>query len=208
MQSSSACRSSRLRQLDNRRCSRSAAGPTGHRHQLHDYQGNDFPFITEPFDLLVDAILETTGPGVLTFEYLGFEAGYTNSFLFDGNQCFRTGSSTSGGTCSGTTSGGAIDFQFWSNLKTADFDAVVWDNLNPPASLLSYSIGVIQEGTNQFLLLWDDSGKNEDDNHDDLGVRVTFRPLEQVPEPTSIAIMLAGMAGLAGMRRRRRQAAK
>jgi hypothetical protein len=39
-------------------------------------------------------------------------------------------------------------------------------------------------------------------------VRVTFRPLEQVPEPTSIAIMLAGMAGLAGMRRRRRQAAK
>ena len=85
---------------------------------------------------------------------------------------------------------------------------MVWDNLNPPGSILTYSVGVIQEATNQFLLLWDDSGKEADDNHDDLGVRVTFRPLEQVPEPTSIAIMLAGMAGLAGMRRRRRQAAK
>jgi len=92
--------------------------------------------------------------------------------------------------------------------SNADFDAVVWDNLSPAGSILSYSAGVIQEGTNQFLLLWDDSGKESDDNHDDLGVRVTFRPLEQVPEPTSIAIMLAGMAGLAGMRRRRRQAAK
>jgi len=169
---------------------------------------NDFPFLSEPFDLLVDAILETTGPGVLTFEYLGFEAGYANSFLFDGNPCFRTGSSTEGDTCSGATSGGAIDFQFWSNLETADFDAVVWDNLSPPGSILSYSVGVIQEGTNQFLLLWDDSGKGPDDDYDDLGVRVTFRPLEQVPEPTSMAIMLAGMAGLAGMRRRQRQAAK
>ena len=99
----------------------------------------------------------------------------------------------------------AIDVEFWSNLKTADFAAVVWDNLNPPGTLLSYSIGVIQEGTNQFLLLWDDSGKESDDNHDDLGVRVTFRPLEQVPEPASLTLMLAGVAGLAGLRRRRRQ---
>ena len=85
---------------------------------------------------------------------------------------------------------------------------MVWDNLSPPGSILSYSVGVIQEGTNQFLLLWDDSGKGPDDDYDDLGVRVTFRPLEQVPEPTSMAIMLAGMAGLAGMRRRPRQATK
>jgi hypothetical protein len=168
-------------------------------------QGNDFPFVTEPFDLLIDAILETTGPGVLTFEYLGFEAGFTNSFLFDGGLCFRTGTSVEGATCGGSTAGGPLDFEFWSNLEGPNFDAVVWDNLNPPGSILSYSIGVIQEGANQFLLLWDDSGKKEDDNHDDLGVRVTFRPLEQVPEPASLTLMLAGVAGLAGLRRRRRQ---
>jgi hypothetical protein len=166
--------------------------------------GNDFPFLSEPFDLLVDAVLETTGPGVLTFEYLGFEAGYTNSFLFDGDPCFRTGSTAEGATCGGATAGGAIDFEFWSDRDTANLDAIVWDNLAPPGSILSYSIGVIQEGPNQFLLLWDDSGKKEDDNHDDLGVRVTFRPLEQVPEPASLTLMLAGMAGLAGLRRRRR----
>jgi hypothetical protein len=168
-------------------------------------QGNDFPFLTEPFDVLIDAVLETTGAGTLTFEYLGYEAGYTNSFLFDGDLCFRTGASVEGATCGGSTSGGTLDFEFWSNLKGPDFDAVVWDNLNPPGSAQSYSIAVIQEAENQFLLLWDDSGKKEDDNHDDLGVRVTFRPLEQVPEPGSMALMIAGMAGLAGLKRRRSQ---
>ena len=168
--------------------------------------GNDFPFLAEPFDVLIDAVLETTGAGVLTFEYLGFEAGYTNSFLFDGSPCFETGTSPEGATCGGSTSGGAIDFQFWSDLGSGNLDAVVWDNLSAPAALLAYSIGVIQEGQNQFVLLWDDSGAKEDDDHDDLGVRVNFRPLEQVPEPTSMAIMLAGLVGLAGLRRRCRQA--
>jgi hypothetical protein len=166
-------------------------------------QGNDFPFLVEPFQLLVDGILETTGPGTVTFEYLGFEAGYTNSFVFNDQLCFRTGVSAVGATCGGSVSAGALDFEFWSNLRGPDFDAIVWDNLSPPGSILDYSIGVIQEGENQFLLLWDDSGNKQDDNHDDLGIRVTFRPLEQVPEPTSMAVMLAGLAGLAGLRRKR-----
>jgi hypothetical protein len=166
-------------------------------------QGNDFPFLVEPFQLLVDGILETTGPGTITFEYLGFEASYTNSFFFNDELCFRTAVSVEGATCGGTVSGGALDFEFWSRLKGPNLDTVVWDNQSPPGSIQDYSIGLIQEGENQFLLLWDDSGKKKDDNHDDLGIRVTFRPLEQVPEPTSMAVMLAGLAGLAGLRRKR-----
>ena len=166
-------------------------------------QGNDFPFLVEPFQLLVDGILETTGPGTITFEYLGFEASYTNSFFFNDELCFRTGVSAEGATCGGTVSGGPLDFEFWSSLKSPNLDTVVWDNQSPPGSIQDYSVGLIQEGDNQFLLLWDDSGKKKDDNHDDLGIRVTFRPLEQVPEPTSMAVMLAGLAGLAGLRRKR-----
>jgi hypothetical protein len=166
-------------------------------------QGNDFPFVTDPFQLLIDGVLETTGAGVVTFEYLGFEAGFTNSFVFNDQLCFRTGVSAEGATCGGQVSGGAVSFAFWSDLGGPNFDAVVWDNGAPPDSILDYSIGIIQEGPNQFLLLWDDSGNKEDDDHDDLGIRITFRPLEQVPEPTSMAVMVAGLAGLAGLRRTR-----
>ena len=73
--------------------------------------GNDYPFLAEPLMITLDGVLETTGAGKLTFEYLGYEAAWINSFLVEGEDCFTTGRSEVGATCSVATSGGIVDFQ-------------------------------------------------------------------------------------------------
>ena len=52
--------------------------------------GNDYPFLAEPLTIRLDGVLETTGAGKLTFEYLGYEAAWINSFLVEGEDCFTT----------------------------------------------------------------------------------------------------------------------
>jgi hypothetical protein len=72
--------------------------------------GNDYPFLAEPMTITLDGVLETTGPGTLTFEYLGYEAAWINAFLVEGEDCFTTGRSKVGATCSMATSGGSSTF--------------------------------------------------------------------------------------------------
>lgn len=166
---------------------------------------NDYRFLDRPSALLRDAVLETTGAGRLTFEYLGHETRWSNSFLVDGEQCFRTGISRVGETCSAQSSGGIVNFEFRSSLGTENSDAAVWSNVTPPQNPQRFSVGVIQEAPNTFLVLWDDSAA-ENDDHDDLGVRIVFEP---GPEPNgdAVGLMLAGLLGAAGFVRRRQREA-
>lgn len=166
---------------------------------------NDYPFLDRPSELTRDAVLETTGAGTLTFEYLGHETRWSNSFLVDGEQCFRTGISTVGATCGAQSGGGIVNFEFRSSLGTERPDAAVWRNLAAPREAQPFSVGVIQDGPNTFLVLWDDSGAQNDD-HDDLGVRIVFEPGPE-RNADAVGLMLAGLLGAAGFVRRRQREA-
>jgi hypothetical protein len=167
--------------------------------------GNDFGFVSEPFDVVVDGVLEATGAGDLTYTYLGFEAGYTNTFVVDSKLCFRNkgvGKTSVGANCSATTTGAALDFALWTSLGSPALDTVVQGNEPTSAGKKDHSIGFIRESDFSFLILWDDSGAQKDSDFDDLAVRVTFAPAS-VPEPGSLALFGLGLLGLAHAARRR-----
>jgi hypothetical protein len=165
-------------------------------------EGNDYPFLAEPLTITLDGVLETTGAGKLTFEYLGYEEARIHTFLVEGEDCFTTGRSQVGATCSVATSGGIVDFQFRTS-PGADPGAAVWSNRAPPGSTQRYGIGVVEESPNTFLILWNSGGR---DDYDDLGVRVVFEP-ESRRSRDRLGVMLAGLVGAVGFVRRRNREA-
>jgi hypothetical protein len=167
-------------------------------------QGNDYPFLETPAVITRNGVLETTGAGKLTFEYLGYEAGRVNTFLVEGEDCFKTDSSKVGATCTAATSGGAIDFQFRADPRDADAGAAVWSNRAPPRSADGHGIGLIQEAPNTFLILWNSDALDGD--YDDLGVRVVFEP-EPARHRDRPGVLLAGVVGAAGFVWRRTRVA-
>lgn len=165
-------------------------------------EGNDYPFLAKPLAITVDGVLEATGAGKLTFEYLGYEAVGINTFLVEGEDCFTTGGSKVGATCSATTAGGIVDFQFRSS-PGGDPSVAAWSNRAPPGSTQRYTVGVVEEAPNTFLILWNSGGP---DDYDDLGVRVVFEP-ESRRNRDRLGVMLAGLVGAVGFVRRRNREA-
>ena len=149
------------------------------------------------------ATLTLTEDSVLTFEFLGSESNFNDTFT-----------------------AGAVSFTEMSNFTPWSVTLLGADlfSAGSLAGLLNFSstgpgadatvgddgFGIFlgegwQSGlmTNVFYLGYDDQITNIDDNHDDMIIRVTVSPA--VPEPATWAMMLMGF-GAAGyaMRRRRR----
>ena len=153
-----------------------------------------------------------SGPAQLSFEFLGSESGYSDTFtagsanytensnienhfgspILLGFQNYASGGMISGlnFTTSGVGSGGAN-----AGIGAPGFGLFLGPNQVSGAS-----------GITDFYLGYDDQVTNSDDNHDDFIVHV--RVGAPVPEPATWAMMLVGFGAVGyGMRRRTRKTA-
>ena len=62
-----------------------------------------------------------------------------------------------------------------------------------PYLLVDTVVAYIPFDGNTWLIFWDDSGANNDDDYDDLIARVYFEPGRQVPEPATLGLLAAGL---------------
>lgn len=163
------------------------------------------------------ARVELDGPGIVTAEFLGFEAGFSNTFTFGPNsfttECPDCGEgqqifpavlsfdvlSAIGGLLpfSFSTSGGGGSVANGSNPDDAT-------SSNPGINFFASIVGAPGARSGQSLLLFfDDDGGNNDDNHDDMVVRLS---VSAIPLPAAGWLLLASLAGLGFVSGRRRAA--
>lgn len=167
------------------------------------------------------------GPLQITVDYFGAEAGFQNSFSGFGGACsFNHGGGTTFNalgnplqTCVvNNVASGLLDFGFISGLP-----GIADNGSNPDNSLgatpnffvsLTSTAGLggldnngdlstAGSGTIAWLFL-DDGGAGDDDNHDDMVVRLSITGGSiGIPEPGTVALLGAALLGMGAVRRRR-----
>jgi len=155
-------------------------------------------FTIDYTDLTVDA------PGTITFRVHGKEAGFTNGFESSDAGIDEQYPSDFGfdlpGTVIGSYSVADMEDFDWMFTSAAGVDAALGEQ--GFAIFTLNANGSSNIGTSVVWMGFDDDGAGPDDNHDDLIVSARFA--SAVPEPATIGLLGAGLAGLGFFARRRR----
>jgi len=170
--------------------------------------GNDVPVFTSGLE---DALITTALPGTLSVTFLGKEAGHQNLFAVAGTPLLNMLNNVAVGFTDMTQVGaGALPFRFMDNndgtaapnggnaSNGVHGSYVIFGSRDKDGgwtALTSYG-----GGTYDLIIGWNDGAKVDAD-YDDHVLGLTLAP---VPEPGTYAMMLAGLAAMGFIARRRR----
>ncbi len=165
-----------------------------------------------PLSGFFGSAIGVSGPGTVTYTLLGWEAGFENGFSAPAGSFSTEGNASYPSDLEFDPTG--IDsfsfFEAGSGLLTFSFSAnggaqivANGDNLDDSAGMASAPNFFASERNGSIYLFLDDNGGENDDNHDDLVVRVDVTP---VPLPAGIWLFATALGGL-GLLARKRAAA-
>ena len=155
-------------------------------------------YATSGIDLVVDA------PGTITFEFLGSESGFSDSFAAPGISFTETSSFENH-----FAAPIMLGSSFFASGSLADLISFVSSGGKTSTvgeegfALFLDPIQISDQAVSVFYLGFDDQVTGQDDDYDDLIIRGTYTGA--IPEPGTWALLLLGFGAIGGLMRLQRK---